>query len=198
MNTTKAILISVIVSVVVFSLGVGLQAAFNRTTFGTQVQNDLFYFTGGIKVGTTGQFSVSSSGSVSSTANIQAGAVISSSSVLNGGSSQTAQAKVSVWYPQSAIILAPYVGATSTTSTVISFPFGTNQGFAVGDGCLVSFNNAPTSTSFGEDALLWAVGAANSTGTLTVWNGSGNSVTINSTSSLAAGASSTVSLQCEH
>lgn len=55
MTTTKVIIISIITALVV-SLAIGglvlHQASQTGQTFGTQVQNDLWYFTGGVRIGT--------------------------------------------------------------------------------------------------------------------------------------------------
>lgn len=69
MTTTKAIIISVISAIVITALGlvafVGLQASSNGVKLGAQIQNDVFWFYNGIKVGTTGQFTVSNTGQIS-------------------------------------------------------------------------------------------------------------------------------------
>lgn len=188
MNTTKVIIISIITALVV-SLGVGglvlHQAASNGITFGTQVQNDLFYFTGGIKVGLSGQFAVDSSGNESAT-----------SLSINGASALVAFDKASYSFPTTALTLGGSESATSTTSTILSFPFGTAQFYVVGDGCLVSFNQSPTSTPFQITAILTSVATSTASATVSFANDGTSALTLNTTSSLAAGASSTLRLRC--
>jgi hypothetical protein len=72
MNTTKVIIIGIITALVV-SLGVGglvlHQATQSNQTFGTQVQNDLWYFTGGLRIGTQSNSSLKAVQSNENTAN---------------------------------------------------------------------------------------------------------------------------------
>lgn len=106
------------------------------------------------------------------------------------------QFEATTTYPASAAItLGPYVGATSTTSTVLTVP---NGGFKAGDPCIVGFNNVPTSTQFGMDAVITSSTATTATATVTLWNGGGGAgVTLNTTSS-EDGTSSTLRVVCSH
>jgi len=95
-------------------------------------------------------------------------------------------------YPASAITLGTILTSTSTTSTLVSFPYGA---FNVGDACNVYFNNAPSNSEFGADAFVTTSTATNATVTVTFWNGSSTAITLNTTSSIT-GATSTVKLTC--
>jgi len=152
MDTAKVILISVIVSVVVFLLGVGLQAAFNQTTFGTQVQNDLFYFTGGIKVGGQGQFSIDTNG-----------VTTLASTTVGGSLTYSANCATATWNPAS---IGPYGSATSTTSTIITLP-----GAVLGSLCEGSLTSA---TSTAADFACDVNGAASAT--LNLYNTGGSAL----------------------
>lgn len=136
-------------------------------------------------------------GNVSSS-NVTGTVVSAGSLVINGGTAINASAQTSTWYPQAAITLGSYTVATSTTSTLVAFPFGTANGFAVGDSCAVGFNQAPSSTSFGEDGTLTLVGTTTATATVTLWNGANASLTLQTTSTYAGGASSTLIVRCNH
>lgn len=110
----------------------------------------------------------------------------------------TVWATASAWYPQTALTLGSITTATSSTSTPVIFGFGTANGFAAGDACQVFFNGAPNAASFGADAFLTAVATNTATATVTFWNGASTALTINTTSSLAAGASTTLKVTCQH
>ena len=98
----------------------------------------------------------------------------------------------SALYPASAITLGGLVATTSTTSTLVSLPYG---GFQVGDACNVTYNNAPSNSQFGADAFVTTSTATNATVTVTLWNGSSTALILNTTSSIT-GSSSTIKLTC--
>ena len=94
-------------------------------------------------------------------------------------------------YPASAITLGAITVATSSTSTVVSVPYG---GFNVGDACNINFNGAPAA-AFGADAFITTSTASAATATVTLWNGASTALTLNTTSSIT-GASSTLKVTC--
>lgn len=89
MNTTiKTILISVVTSLVVAFLVVGL-TSHDSATLGAQVQNDVFNFTSGFNAGKSNQFAISNAGALTSSGAItlSGAATLSSSVLLNRASS---------------------------------------------------------------------------------------------------------------
>lgn len=113
-STIKTILISLAAAIAVALVVVGLSGS--GAKLGAQVQNDLFYFTGGIKVGNAGQFSISNAGAVTTT-----GAITTASQTLVNGTATTTEAvgssaigtnkgKICLW--------------NGTQYSVISFPAG--------------------------------------------------------------------------
>lgn len=101
------------------------------------------------------------------------------------------------WTPSStsAVTLGPIAGATSTTSTVMSF---TAPGFSVGDACEISYNGIPTSSAlFGADGFITSVSGNAASATVTFWNGMSTATTLTVTST-ATGVTSTLKATCFH
>ncbi len=185
-------------AVIVLVLGAFFGGSSGSALFGAVkpgiVEFQTWGFTQGLTAGKTSQFIVDNTGAVSSTASAKFSAV-----TINGGSAIQGEAKsAAVWYPQATLTLGPYTAATSTTSTIFTFPFGTANGFAVGDGCITYFNQTPSTTSFGADATLWAVATTTATGTVTFWNGANANVTLQSTTPYLSNTSSTFTIRCVH
>lgn len=124
-NTIKTILISLAVAIAAALVVVGLSGS--GTKLGAQVQNDLFYFTGGIKVGNTSQFSVSNAGVITTSGAITTtGALTTASQTLVNGSATTTEAigssaigtnkgKICLWNGTQYSIISFAAGSTTTS-----------------------------------------------------------------------------------
>ena len=97
-------------------------------------------------------------------------------------------------YPAAQVTLGPITANNSATST--SFAFNAS-GLSVGDSCEVAYNGNTSTAAFGADAFVTAVNGNAVTSTVTFWNGSTASTTLNVTST-ATGASSTLKATCFH
>ncbi len=158
---TKTIIItSAVTGLLVVALLFGLAALVGNTShiFGAQVQNDLFYFTGGIKVGNSSQYAIDSSGNVTTSGKLTLGA--------SGTALSTIKCATATYDPGS---LAAYVSstvATSVTSTDIALP-----GAVMGDICIASLTSSTSSS-----ASVGCIISGTATSTLTLQNKGGSAL----------------------
>lgn len=155
MNTTKTIIVSAIVALIV-SLGLGglvLHQSAQSNSYGANVQNTPDWYTNGVYIGALGQ------------SHSELDAIISSST------------------PQNSFSVGAVTQATSSLFVAVTVPLGggtPNGLLAVGDPCIGWLSTAPTSTAFGIDAGVSTVSSTSGLATVgvTYWNGTSTTQTI--------------------
>lgn len=126
MNTTiKTISVCAIISIIVSLVVVGLFSPKAIQNIGGQIQNDLWYFTGGIKVGTSGQFSVDKNGVSTQGNEVLVNGTATTTSAIGTSASGTNKGKVCLW--------------NGTQYTIITFASGsTTPAYATSTTCIAN------------------------------------------------------------